>query len=323
MLSNASNDLSDQTEHGKNGDLQESVAYDGIDNETRIIEERRSALEECLAELDSLIGLDSVKSEIITLTHTIAINNQRKAANLSVPDFSNHLVFYGNPGTGKTTVARIVAKIYQVLGVISKGHLVETDRSGLVAGYVGQTALKTKKVVDDALGGVLFIDEAYTLAPEGVDNDFGQETIDTLLKAMEDNRKDLVVIVAGYPRLMRNFIKSNPGLESRFNKYILFPDYSPEELEKIFLMMCAKYDYQIDPELQPRLIGFFRDMVKNKTENFANAREIRNLFERTIQRQASRLYVNKVKDKIDMTTIMMEDFFDTGDSVGNTIILPE
>ncbi|MBR0158214.1 MAG: AAA family ATPase [Clostridia bacterium] len=266
-----------------------------------------SSVDIYLAELDQLIGLSNVKAEVMSLVHTIAINQQRKKMGLSSPEISNHLVFYGNPGTGKTTVARIIAKIYKELEVVSEGQLIETDRAGMVAGYIGQTALKTKQVVSSAIGGVLFIDEAYTLAPPNSGNDFGQEAIDTLLKLMEDNRNNLVVIVAGYPGLMADFIKSNPGLESRFNKYIEFSDYSANELVQIFLMMCKRYDYETSPQLRSILLPFFEEIVKNKPTNFANAREVRNIFEKTIQNQASRLY-GKKHTKDEMRTLKVEDF---------------
>lgn len=260
-----------------------------------------------LDELDSLIGLANVKAEVTSLVHTIAINQQRKKIGLPCPEISNHLVFYGNPGTGKTTVARIIAKIYKELGIVSVGQFIETDRAGMVAGYVGQTALKTKEVIASAIGGVLFIDEAYALAPPNSGNDFGQEAIDTLLKEMEDNRNDLVIIVAGYPDLMVRFIESNPGLKSRFNKYIPFPDYTANEMEQIFLSMCQKYDYIVSPQLKSVLLPYFEKIVQDKSDNFANAREVRNIFERTTQRQASRLY-GKVYTKNELRIFELEDF---------------
>lgn len=272
--------------------------------------DKAANIEKYLAELNALVGLDAVKKDVDLLIHTLAINEERKKLNLSVPDFSKHLVFYGNPGTGKTTVARIIAKLYKELGVISKGQFVETDRSGLVAGYVGQTAIKTKELIDSAMGGVLFIDEAYTLAPEGgAGNDFGQEAIDTLLKAMEDNRDDFVVIVAGYPDLMNRFINSNPGLNSRFNKYLYFSDYNAEELEKIFLLMCEKYQYVLDEKLKEQLPEFFQLMVLTKPDNFANAREVRNIFEKAVQRQSGRLYNDKEHTAQDLTILKSEDVF--------------
>lgn len=267
-----------------------------------------TTLDEILNELNELIGLESVKKEINSLIHTIAVNKKRKAMGFRVPDFSNHLVFYGNPGTGKTTVARIIAKLYKELGIISKGQLIETDRAGMVAGYVGQTALKTKEVIRTAIGGVLFIDEAYTLAPPESGNDFGQEAIDTLLKEMEDQRNNLVVIVAGYPELMTRFINSNPGLKSRFNKYILFSDYGPKELRDIFLSMCSKYQYSVDDSLKEKLDSLFETLYAHRNDNFANAREVRNIFERTLQKQADRLYSHKSLNSTELTLLKLEDF---------------
>jgi len=203
------------------------------------------------------------------------------------------MVFDGNPGTGKTTVARIIAEIYKNLGVVSKGHSVETDRSGLVAGYVGQTALKVQQVVETALGGVLFIDEAYALTGKS-DSDFGQEAIDTLLKLMEDNRDDLVVIAAGYPKLMDEFLVSNPGLRSRFNKRFHFVDYTGEELQEIFVSMCGKNDYVLSPESEYVSAAHFESLVEkvkntSRAAYFGNAREVRNFFEKTVANQANRM----------------------------------
>lgn len=239
-------------------------------------------------ELKSLIGLSSVKKEIETLTNFIKIQKEREAKGLKTSQPSYHCVFTGNPGTGKTTVARIVAGIYKELGVLKSGHLVETDRSGLVAEYVGQTAVKTNKIIDSALDGVLFIDEAYSLI-SGSENDYGKEAIATLLKRMEDNRDRLVVILAGYTSEMQDFINSNSGLQSRFNRYIEFPDYSAEELYQIFELNTRKFDYSISDTVVEKLKAFFNDTIENKDKNFGNARFVRNFFEKALENQANRL----------------------------------
>jgi SpoVK/Ycf46/Vps4 family AAA+-type ATPase len=225
------------------------------------------------------------------------------------PAISLHMVFSGNPGTGKTTVARLLANIYKGLGVLSSGHLVEVDRSNLVVGYVGQTATKTAQVIDEALGGVLFIDEAYTLTAGKGENDFGQEAVDTLLKAMEDHRDDLIVIVAGYPDLMEEFLNSNPGLRSRFNKYIFFADYTPEELMQILEANCKKQQYKMTDAAKASATRYFTEKVLEHSDTFANAREVRNFMERAIAHQASRII--SLGDEIDddvLITFEEEDF---------------
>lgn len=256
--------------------------------------------------LDSLIGLDSVKDEVKKLANFIVIKQKRQTQGLKTTPISYHCVFTGNPGTGKTTVARIVADIYKKLGILSKGHLVETDRAGLVAEYVGQTAVKTNKIIDKALDGVLFIDEAYSLASGG-DNDFGREAISTLLKRMEDDRDRIVIILAGYTEDMKRFIDTNPGLQSRFNRYIDFPDYSEEELFKIFEKNCKQYDYKITPEAKTKLKEYISSTVKQKDKNFGNARFVRNLFEKTIERQANRLSNEKDLTDKELTEIRLTD----------------
>ena len=239
-------------------------------------------------ELDSLIGLNSVKKEVQTLTNFIKIQQKRAEQGLKSSSVSYHCVFTGNPGTGKTTVARIVAEIYKNLGVLKKGHLVETDRAGLVAEYVGQTAVKTNKIIDSALDGVLFIDEAYSLVGGG-ESDYGKEAIATLLKRMEDDRERLVVILAGYTKDMKQFIDSNPGLQSRFNRYIEFPDYTPDELYQIFTLNLKKYDYHITDDAKAALQHFFEEAVAHKDANFGNGRFVRNIFEKVLEHQANRL----------------------------------
>ena len=244
-------------------------------------------LEELLEKLNVLIGLTGVKQEVTTLINMIKIKKIRDSRGLETASISKHLVFLGNPGTGKTTVARLLSKIYKQLGVLEKGQLVEVDRAGLVAGYVGQTALKTKEKIDEAMGGILFIDEAYTLAKGG--SDFGQEAIDTLLKAMEDNRENFVVIVAGYPDPMEQFLGSNPGLKSRFNKNIMFEDYTEEELLCIFNAFCKPFSMKLSIEAEHCVKEYLHWLVQHKSENFANGREMRNLFELALSNQANRL----------------------------------
>jgi SpoVK/Ycf46/Vps4 family AAA+-type ATPase len=250
-------------------------------------EEKPRTLDELLNELNSLVGLNDVKKDVQEMVNFLKIQQLRESKGMSSTPISKHLVFYGNPGTGKTTIARLLAEIYKALNVISKGHLVETDRAGLVAGYVGQTALKVHDVVNKALGGILFIDEAYTLNGEG--QDFGSEAIDTLLKLMEDNRNDLIVIVAGYTGKMSKFLSSNPGFKSRFNKYLSFEDYSPEQLQKIFSRFCETGSFKLTIEAEEKILGIFRILYEVKDETFGNARLARNLFENTVNNQANRI----------------------------------
>ena len=241
-----------------------------------------------LKELSSLIGLSNVKTEISSLSNLVKVQQVRKSRGMSVSNISYHCVFTGNPGTGKTTVARIVAEIYKDLGVLKKGHLIETDRSGLVAEYVGQTAPKTNAIIDSALDGVLFIDEAYSLV-QGGQGDYGKEAISTLLKRMEDDRDRLVVILAGYSKEMSDFINSNSGLQSRFNRYINFPDYSSDELIQIFKFILKKNDCTATDSAIEKVKEYVCYALEHKDQNFGNARFIRNFFEKTLTEQANRL----------------------------------
>ncbi len=258
-----------------------------------------------MEDLDALIGLNAIKDDVKELIAFVKIQKMRKEQGLKAVPVSLHLVFTGNPGTGKTTVARILARLYKQIGVLSKGQLVEVDRSGLVAGYVGQTAIKTQEKISQAMGGVLFIDEAYALSQK--DDAFGQEAIDTILKAMEDNRDDFVVIVAGYTEPMEVFINSNPGLKSRFNKYIEFEDYSIDDLEKIFMMNCKKYDYVLEENVEKHVRELIVQRKMEHSENYANAREVRNLFEEIITNQAKRVAELENPDSEAMTKICLQD----------------
>ncbi len=261
-----------------------------------------------MEELEELIGLESVKHDVEELIGLAKVRKMREEKEMKAVPVSLHLVFSGNPGTGKTTVARILAKLYKEIGILSGGQLIETDRSGLVAGYVGQTAIKTQKKIEEAMGGVLFIDEAYTLNQEG--ENYGQESIDTILKAMEDHRDKFIVIVAGYTDLMRNFIESNPGLRSRFNKFFEFPDYTADELQQIFMMQCNKYQYKLTEEAEAAARERIIRMEAGKGENFANARAVRNLFEKIITNQASRVADLENVDEETLITITIEDLND-------------
>ncbi len=281
-----------------------------VDFESEDAQERIDAI---LEELNQLIGLATVKEDVKSLINVQKVNLKRKHLGMKEADVSKHLVFSGNPGTGKTTVARILAKVYHELGLLSQGQLVEVDRAGLVAGYIGQTAIKTKEVIDSAMGGILFVDEAYTLSANKGEGDFGQEAIDTILKAMEDHRDEFIVIVAGYTDLMEEFLDSNPGLRSRFNKFIFFPDYTPDELTSIFAFTAKKNGYTVSADAMEYLKNYYTVKTALGEPNFANARDARNLFEKAITRQANRLADKEECTKEELEEITLRDL--TGDDV--------
>ena len=266
------------------------------------------SLEELLETLDDLVGLENIKQSVKSLINYVKIRKLREENELPNPPLSLHMVFTGNPGTGKTTVARILSELYRAIGVLSKGQLVEVDRSGLVAGFVGQTAIKTSEAVTSALGGILFIDEAYALAPDiSTGNDFGREAIETLLKLMEDHRDDLIVIVAGYSEPMERFITSNPGLESRFNRYFMFEDYNSEELYEIFDAMCVRSEYLLTEEAKDFAREHFRMIYQLREENFGNARHVRNFFENIVAVHSDRVSTLDGHTRDDLTMVILED----------------
>ena len=266
------------------------------------------SLEELMGRLDALVGLENIKKSVKSLINYVKIRKLREENELPNPPLSLHMVFTGNPGTGKTTVARILSGLYRAIGVLSKGQLVEVDRSGLVAGFVGQTAIKTSDAVKSALGGILFIDEAYSLAPNvGSGNDFGREAIETLLKLMEDHRNDLIIIVAGYSDPMERFITSNPGLESRFNRYFFFEDYNSEELYAIFDSMCSKSEYILTDEAVEFAREHFCKIYDMRDENFGNARHVRNFFENIVSVHSDRVSALEDHTREDLVMVVLED----------------
>ena len=265
-------------------------------------------LENLMEELNSLVGLEEVKQQIYTLINLIKVRKMREQFQMPQLDMTYHMVFTGSPGTGKTTVARLVAEIYKELGILSKGTLVETDRSGLVAGYVGQTAMKVREVVEKALGGVLFIDEAYSLANTNTANDFGGEAIDTLVKLMEDHRDDLVVIVAGYTEEMDRFLHFNTGLLSRFNTFVEFPDYTTGELLEILEYVSFQSGFILEEDGKKLVSDYLEQMGNTEKKQFGNGRGIRNLFEKMVMQQANRLMQQeKMPDKEELILLTKED----------------
>ncbi len=266
-------------------------------------QQRQQMLEEGTRELEALIGLDSIKEDVKQLISFLKMQSARQQMNLPATPITLHTLFTGNPGTGKTTVARIIGKMLSGLGILHQGHTVEADRSALVAQYAGQTGPKTHACVDKALGGVLFIDEAYSLVAENSDDAYGTEAVQVLLKRMEDDRNQLVVVLAGYPEPMSQLVRSNPGLSSRFQRNFLFPDYTVDEMLKIFLGLCKKNQYKLTKETAQKLHDKLSEIVEKKDEHFGNGRTVRNLFENALQRMASRV-VDSPKLTEDLLTVL-------------------
>lgn len=277
------------------------------------VEDTRT-LEDLMRELNELVGLEKVKTKVQDLIVYQKVQKMRRDNNLHSSKNTLHLAFTGNPGTGKTTVARVVGRIYKCLGLLSKGHFVEVSRTDLIAGYQGQTALKVKKVIEQAKGGVLFIDEAYSITENDHSDSYGRECLTELTKALEDYREDLVVIVAGYTEPMNKFFESNPGLKSRFNTFIEFDDYSPEELDKILISMCSHNDYTLDAAVKDKLHMYFEQKTASKDENFANGRLVRNLYDDLVMNHAKRVINISNPGNADLSTITSEDFMFTPDN---------
>ena len=270
-------------------------------------EAKEQRVAKLLDELNQLVGLDNVKEEVRSLVNLIKVRRMREEYKLPAMDMSYHMVFTGNPGTGKTTVARLVARIYRELGILSEGQLIETDRSRLVAGYVGQTAINVREVVEQAIGGVLFIDEAYALVSPDTTNDYGSEAVDTLGKMMEDHRDDLVVIVAGYREEMEQFLRSNTGLISRFNKFITFEDYSEQQLLEILTVMAEQAGMVVEDTAVKKLGLYLASMNEQERRDFGNARGVRNVFERMIVNQANRIVLLEEPTKEQLITLTAQD----------------
>lgn len=271
-------------------------------------DEDTRTLEELLDELNSLVGLEKVKNKVQDLIVYQKVQKMRREKNLYSTKNTLHLAFTGNPGTGKTTVARIVGRIYKRIGLLSKGHFIEVSRTDLIAGYQGQTALKVKKVIEQARGGVLFIDEAYSITENDHSDSYGRECLTELTKALEDYREDLVVIVAGYTDPMKSFFESNPGLKSRFNTFIEFDDYSPNELDEILISICKKNDYVLDDDVKRQIHIYFEHQAASKDKNFANGRLVRNLYDDLVMNHARRVINIANPGSLDLSTIKLQDF---------------
>lgn len=275
--------------------------------DTEIVEDTRT-LQELLDELNTLVGLETVKAKVNDLIVYQKVQELRRENNLYSSKNTLHLAFTGNPGTGKTTVARIVGRIYKQIGLLSKGHFIEVSRTDLIAGYQGQTSLKVKKVIESAKGGVLFIDEAYSITENDHSDSYGRECLTELTKALEDYRDDLVVIVAGYTDPMNKFFESNPGLKSRFNTFIDFEDYQAEELEEILVSMCEKNDYRLSEEVRESVKAFFENEINKKNENFANGRLARNIYDDLVMNHARRVINIANASRDDLSVITASDF---------------
>ncbi len=277
-------------------------------NSSSKVDEDEKSLDELLAELDSLIGLEKVKSTVNDLIAYQTVQKMRSKKGYHVAKNTLHMAFTGNPGTGKTTVARIVGRVYKQIGLLSKGHFIEVSRTDLIAGYQGQTALKVKKVIESALGGVLFIDEAYSITENDHSDSYGRECLTELTKALEDHRDDLVVIVAGYTDPMNNFFESNPGLKSRFNTFIEFDDYSSNELISILNRIAEENDYKLSSELICKLTEYFDEVIQNKNENFANGRLARNIYDDLVLSHARRIVKHNEPTDEELVLLIPDDF---------------
>lgn len=294
-----------------NANLIEYYGYITLQNlckaETEPAEDPRT-LPELIEELNALVGLKTVKEKVSDLIVYQKVQKLRRDKNLNSAKSTMHLAFTGNPGTGKTTVARIVGRIYKQIGLLSKGHFVEVSRTDLIAGYQGQTALKVKKVIDEAKGGVLFIDEAYSITENDHSDSYGRECLTELTKALEDYRDDLVVIVAGYTEPMNHFFTSNPGLKSRFNTFIEFPDYSADELKKMFVKLCADNDYTLADDAHNCIYNILLKQVSDKKVNFANGRLVRNIYDDVTMNHARRVIKIDTPSREDLLLITLDDF---------------
>lgn len=294
----------------------------GICKPTTDVDDDTKTLQELLDELDTLIGLEKVKNKVQDLIVYQKVQRLRSEKNLHSAKNTLHLAFTGNPGTGKTTVARIVGRIYKRIGLLSKGHFVEVSRTDLIAGYQGQTALKVKKVIEQAKGGVLFIDEAYSITENDHSDSYGRECLTELTKALEDYRDDLVVIVAGYTEPMNKFFESNPGLKSRFNTFIEFDDYNSVEMDNILFSMCQSNDYVLDDEAKNKIHLYFEQQIASKDENFANGRLARNLYDDLAMNHARRVIKVDNPNSADLSTIKAEDFNFECSEVGDNGHIP-